>query len=140
VRSVGCRRLGHLLLLQPCGDRLLSARASARVESDVPRDADQPRPDVGRHVVEPSPSDEERVGNDVVSEIGVAAPDIPSDRLEMSLVEAIEPFLSIPRRFHFVSHDPYLSGNDAEFQEPGPRGYILRLEVHRKIWSALTPS
>jgi hypothetical protein len=78
---------------EPCCHRLLSPDTPTNVESDVPGNADEPWPCVGRNVVEPPPGDEERFSDHVVCQGRVAPPDIAADCLEMLFMKTVEPIV-----------------------------------------------
>ena len=83
---------------QPSGDRLLATRRALKVEANVARDPEQPRPGIVRDIVETSPRDQERFGDDVVRKGRLATPRVATDRFEVLVVQALEPFFVVRHR------------------------------------------
>src|SRR4051794_7755184 len=72
------------------GETPLASLCATEVQADVASDADQPRPRIRRDFVESPPGHCERLGRDVVCDVGIATPGIPADDLEVLLVEPRE--------------------------------------------------
>src|SRR3954452_20765585 len=92
------RELGDEAPLAPLG--------ATEVQADVASDADQPRPRIRRDFVQSPPGHCERLGRDVVCDLGIAAPGIAADDLEVVLVEPREAALRCIAGMHCL----YVSG------------------------------
>lgn len=113
---------------QPLGDRLLATRRALKVEANVARDPEQPRPGIVRDIVETPPRDEERFGHDVVGKARLATPRVATDRFEVLLVQAVEPFFVARHRSQFTlrvgGHYHNLSGTARRLQQSAPGAFM----------------
>lgn len=106
---------------QPLGDRLLATRRALNVEANVAGDPEQPWPGIVRDIVETPPRDQERFSDDVVGKVRLSTPRVATDRFEVLVVQAVEPFFVARHRLQFTlcvaGHYHDLSGMARRLQQ-----------------------